>query len=122
MLNIIRERKTKKQKEYYISFYLKTDRNCGFVFPANSDETPRLENLPDAAKDNYYFCLNNPDFDMEFEEEEFIIVEPGVGKCYCGTEVILGTNDYMGAVECEGCGQWYNLFGQALTAPEYWDD
>ena len=59
---------------------------------------------------------------MEFEEEEFTITEPAVGRCSCGAEVILDTDDYMGAVECEECGQWYNLFGQALVDPEYWEE
>jgi hypothetical protein len=25
-------------------------------------------------------------------------------------------------MRCEKCGQWYNLFGQALVDPEYWED
>lgn len=36
----------------------------------------------------------------------------------CGRRVYLG--GYMGMTECE-CGQWYNVFGQALKPPEDWD-
>jgi hypothetical protein len=28
----------------------------------------------------------------------------------------------MGACQCENCGQWYNIFGQELIDPEYWED
>jgi hypothetical protein len=35
---------------------------------------------------------------------------PGVLKCACGREVVIDCD----GVECEGCGQPYNLFGQRL--------
>lgn len=61
---------------------------------------------------------------MEIIEEEVKDrrVRYGVCPC-CGRRVYLGGNGfspYMGLVECE-CGQWYNVFGQALKPPEDWD-
>lgn len=47
-------------------------------------------------------------------------MNPAVGKCSCGREVILDA-DYSGAVQC-GCGRWYNLFGQELRDPRYWEE
>lgn len=42
-----------------------------------------------------------------------------IGECKCGAEVPL-MDQYMGACECPGCGQWYNLSGQELLPPEEW--
>lgn len=28
----------------------------------------------------------------------------------------------MGACQCPKCGKWYNIFGQALLDPEFWED
>lgn len=45
--------------------------------------------------------------------------EPAYGLCECGAEFPM-FNEYMGACECPGCGQWYNLFGQELLPPDQW--
>lgn len=37
--------------------------------------------------------------------------------CECGTTVYLDGDPN----QCEGCGQYYNGFGQPLQDPEYWD-
>ena len=44
----------------------------------------------------------------------------GICPC-CGRKVYLNGEGYFGAFECE-CGQWYNVFGQALKPPEDWED
>lgn len=44
-----------------------------------------------------------------------------IGRCKCGKEIEL-YDAYMGACECPKCGQWYNMFGQELVSPEYWDE
>lgn len=31
-------------------------------------------------------------------------------------------NQYQGACPCPKCGQWYNLFGQELINPQYWEE
>ena len=67
--------------------------------------------------------MNVDKYDRWFEEREHTIVEPAVGKCSCGCEVELDADfAYHGAVQCEKCGQWYNLFGQKLVSPEYWEE
>ena len=47
-------------------------------------------------------------------------MNPALGLCSCGKEVVL-ESDYNGAVQCE-CGKWYNVFGQELIDPKYWED
>jgi hypothetical protein len=47
-------------------------------------------------------------------------MNPAIGICSCGRDVVLEC-DHAGAVRCE-CGKWYNLFGQELRDPEYWED
>lgn len=46
---------------------------------------------------------------------------PAIAKCDCGEEFPL-ENQYLGACECPGCGQWYNLFGQELNDPSTWSE
>jgi hypothetical protein len=123
MLEIIKERTVRKEKSYWINFDNKEDTTCGYIFPAKSDETPAWDQMGEEATRNFYECSLNFDvYNRWFEEREHTIVEPAVGKCHCGREVSLDCDyAYRGAVQCD-CGQWYNLFGQSLVDPEYWED
>lgn len=60
---------------------------------------------------------------MDIIEEE--VSHKRYGVCpYCGSRVYLGGpgyTPYMGVVQCN-CGQWYNIFGQALKPPEDWEE
>lgn len=43
-------------------------------------------------------------------------------KCpNCGKEVVTMGPGFDGAYECV-CGQWVNLFGQALRPPQEWEE
>lgn len=47
----------------------------------------------------------------------------GICPC-CGHRVYFGGSGwaaYTGTAKCE-CGQWYNVFGQALKPPEDWEE
>ena len=123
MLEIIKERTVRYEKEYYINFDYKDDHSCGFIFPANSDGTPALDKMTEEAKINYYACLADKDtYDRWFEEREVRVVDYAVGKCKCGHEVELADEAWMGAVQCEKCGKWYNIYGQELVDPKYWEE
>ena len=43
----------------------------------------------------------------------------------CGRRVYIGGSgcwaSYLGLTMCE-CGQWYNVFGEAIKPPEMWED
>ncbi len=124
MIKIIKERTRTTETEFYINFDCKVDKSWGFVFPANYDESPAFDKMSDEAKQNYFECEANQDkFEKWFEKRDIVIVEPAIGECTCGKPVSLDEDfAYMGAVKCEHCGRWYNIFGQSLVDPEYWED
>lgn len=37
--------------------------------------------------------------------------------CHCNTTVYLS-----GDTQCDGCGQWFNAFGQELKDPSEWEE
>ena len=119
MLKIIKDRTPETIKEYYIEFLYKDDPNAGFMFPALPTGEPDFDNMPTEAKANYHKCLTDDRLtEAEFIKDEHTYMNPAVGLCSCGKEVILEC-DHSGAVQCE-CGRWYNLFGQSLIDPKYW--
>ena len=94
----------------------------GFGFPCDEDGKI-LDDLPNPqAYKNYQYCLEHPEKFVRFNKvirKRWRYKEPGKGKCKCGNTVVL-VNEYMGACQCDRCGQWYNLSGQELLDPEYW--
>ena len=48
-------------------------------------------------------------------------MENAKALCSCG-EIIELYDGYMGSCECPNCGQWYNMFGQTLIKPQYWEE
>ena len=121
MLKIIRERTPEVIKDYYIEFLYKDDPNAGFMFPALPTGEPDFDAMPPEAKANYEKCLTDDRLtEAEFIKDEHTYMNPAVGLCSCGKEVILD-GGHQGAVQCE-CGKWYNLFGQELRDPKYWED
>lgn len=121
MLKIIKERTPVTSTEYRIEFFYKDDPEAGFCFPADGDHTPAFDKMSADAKANYISCLSDDRLtEPEFTVNTHTYVEPAIGECRCGAEVVLDA-DYMGAVRCE-CGRWYNLFGQELLDPKYWEE
>ena len=121
MLKIIKERTPETITEYTIEFIYKDDSNAGFAFPALPNGDPDFDKMPKEAILNYNNCLNDDRLDgPKFKVEKREYMAPAVGKCSCGRDVILDAG-YMGAVQCE-CGRWYNLFGQELKDPRYWEE
>ena len=119
MIKIIKERTPETIKEYYINFWYKDDMNAGFCFPANKSEEPDFSSMSPEAKANYNACLTDERLtEAEFEPREYTYINPAIGLCTCGKEVVL-EGGYEGATQCE-CGRWYNLFGQSLIDPKYW--
>lgn len=93
----------------------------GSAFPC--DEKGNVLPLKyEEAKQNLAWCMAHPE---KFETYAKVVTnrrsvrEPAHGTCSCGREVEL-YDQYYGACSCE-CGRWYNLFGQELVAPQYWE-
>ena len=121
MLKIIKERTPEVIKEYYIEFKYKDDPEAGFCFPATVHGDPDFSHMTPEALTNYEACLTDKRLtEGEFTKHEWTYMNPAIGICSCGKDVVLEC-DHMGAVRCE-CGRWYNLFGQELRDPKYWED
>lgn len=118
MLKIIKEREFKE--EIYYTYDFNRSDGSGFTFPC--DFTGKIQ-LNRCNKESYEFCIKNKE---EFTwhgivEHNNTYWEPAIGQCSCGKKVILEAQ-YMGACQCPKCGRWYNIFGQSLIDPEYWED
>lgn len=121
MLKLIKERTPTKIRDYTIEFRYKNDPNAGFSFPATRHGDPDFPAMGSEMRANYEACLSNKSLtEGEFIKHEWTYVEPAFGICSCGKEVVLDCG-HDGAVQCE-CGKWYNLFGQELLDPEYWEE
>ena len=123
MLTIIKEREIKELIDKRVDFNYLDDPNAGFSFPGNDTGGVDFDKMPEAARENYRWCIANSDkvSGPHYITYNHTYTEPAVGKCSCGAEVVL-ENTYMGATCCEKCGQWYNLFGQELKDPKYWEE
>lgn len=95
----------------------------GYEFPCDSSGS-LLPDVPDEARENCKRCLEHPEQFVRFDEVveyKRKIRENAHGTCICGEEVEL-YDAYLGACQCPRCGRWYNLFGQELIPPEYWEE
>lgn len=98
------------------------DENSGFTFDCDTNGKPVFNT--EAAEKSYRYCLDHPELFSVFNEcitRNTQYIESATGTCHCGTKLEL-RNEYRGACECPTCGQWYNLFGQKLRAPDGWDE
>ena len=121
MLTIVKSRRPVKFTEYTIEFRYKDDPEAGFTFPATRHGEPDIESMPSEMLANYEACLTDERLtEGEFNKHEWNFTHPAIGVCVCGKDVVLDC-DYAGAVRCE-CGRWYNLFGQSLKDPKYWEE
>lgn len=121
MLKIVRERTPEIITEYYLEFKHKDDPEAGFCFPATHLGDPDFDRMSDEAIANYQACLTDKRLtEEEFTRHKWTYMNPAIGICSCGRDVVLEC-DHAGAVRCE-CGKWYNLFGQELKDPEYWEE
>ena len=121
MLKNIVPRNLETITEYKIEFF--RDENGGFSFDADKDGNPMFSCKE--AEANYRYAMDHPEefpyaFN-KFNEYSRDYWEPAHGTCSCGNEVSL-VNEYRGACQCSKCGRWYNLFGQMLKDPEYWEE
>lgn len=121
MIKIIKERTPVKFRDHRIEFRYKDDPEAGFSFPATVYGDPDFSQMGQEMLANYEACLTDKRLtEGEFETHEWTYMEPALGLCKCGQEVVLD-GDYQGAVSCE-CGRWYNLFGQELRDPAHWEE
>lgn len=123
-MKIIKERQYKIHKEFRRDFTIVgEEQGNGYSFPCLPGGFPDIndENCEYWIK-HFEYCINHPE---EYIDEGVVVAEwnyeePAIGLCSCGNEVEL-TDEYLGACQCNKCGQWYNIFGQKLIDPEFWE-
>ena len=93
----------------------------GFAFPCTEAGEPILN---DCNRSNYEFCVANPERFVRYNKVvkySWRYRQNAHGTCYCGEEIEL-YDQYLGACQCEKCGQWWNMSGQALVPPSEWEE
>ena len=103
--------------------------DCGYAFPCDKEGRILWDKVsdPDEAKKSLAYCRAHPDEYTPRTRDGLvvqIIHRVRYGICpICGRRVYFGVGGwaYMGTAECE-CGQWYNVFGQAIKPPEEWPE
>ena len=127
MLKIIKPRTTHTEVEYRIEFT--DDDGCGYSFPCDQNGNVLFDDhdaeLGRVQRDNYDAAMADKErFTKQYAEfttRRYTVTDNAMGKCVCGETVEL-YDQYLGACSCPKCGQWYNLFGQELVDPEYWEE
>lgn len=107
------------QVDFTVEFDL--DDYGGFSFPCDANGTPVLN--PE-ARENYEYCMKHPEKFQAWNvvrKHKWSWKNPATGDCICGEHIEL-IDEYEGACECPKCGRWYNLFGQELIHPKYWEE
>lgn len=120
MLKKYTPRKYETITEYELAF--DDGHHNGFGFPCDAQGNVP-EDINQSMKENLKYCIAHPEKFVRYNtvvEFNRRYVEPAHGECICGREIELW-DQYYGACECE-CGRWYNLFGQELVPPEYWEE
>ena len=97
--------------------------NNGYGFPCDKDGN--LDpGMSKTALETLAYAKAHPEDFVRYNEVvrfERNHTELGYGTCSCGSKVVL-QDVYYGACQCGNCGRWYNLFGQELLSPEYWEE
>jgi hypothetical protein len=119
MIKIIRERKKVEEHEYFIVYESLTEPGSGFEFPCNSHGEIDFESMHKSALENYEICESSPNYVYRgLQRFTNSYVEPRVGLCNCGEEVVLSSNTNY----CCACGAMYNMMGQWLTSKKNWGE
>ena len=118
IVKIISKRERKERVGFSRDFQrVDCEPGCGYGFPCDAKGNVIPDENYNCWGKNYEYCVSHPEeyIDEGVVKHSWTYTEPAVGKCSCGGEVHLD-----GDTPCPECGQWYNMFGQALKDPEYW--
>jgi len=109
------------QFQYRDDRYFKGGRfSSGYSFPV--DKSGNLLATNDVMRGNYKKVFGDPNYiDLGVQELRRTYRAPAVGRCPCGTDVVLD-GSYMGVSQCDCCGKWYDMNGNLMKSPEYWEE
>lgn len=117
-MKIIKQSEHVTEVEYSHLYRWRNDPGAGFSF--SCDEDGKLHKMTKHARKNYKKCQNG-EYDVVYlgiQQWERSWINPSVGLCECGTEVILDSFTNT----CERCGRDYNQSGTLLAPREQWGE
>lgn len=122
-MKIIQPRKHHREVFLRLAFRSVQSLGCGWSFECDDQGNVDVESLNSAARRNYDICVTGRDEDRDedircigVERNVHSWVEPAIGQCDCGDEVVLDGF----TCTCERCGADYNSSGQRLAPREQW--
>jgi hypothetical protein len=79
--------------------------------------------LHEPANENLRKCLSGEYAvtDQGIRKFESSYIEPAVGRCQCGRDVVLDGDTRGEGIDCE-CGRIYNSVGQELAPRRQWEE
>ena len=115
-----------EDKEYRLAY--EDRQGDGYSFPCDKQGRVLWDKCssPDIIKKSLAYCKSHPEMWQRKNGEVVTRISwTRYGICpRCGRRVYFvggGWSTSIGVAECE-CGQWYNVFGQAIKPPEDWED
>jgi hypothetical protein len=120
MIKIISHRNVVEEHKYYIFYEWVEKPLAGFMFSCNQYGEIDFNNMSPEALSNYEKCESD-EYEVIYrglQREVNRIIEPAIGECHCGTQVVLGSNTN----ECPKCRTLYNSAGMELTRPDNWGE
>lgn len=116
-MKIIKQRIEHQSVEYSIQYHDKDGETYEFVCDSKGEVIESV--LNSRGLESWNYCKNNPDVTKgEIRDIETFWVEPPVGICWCGNQVVL--QEFTNT--CSRCGNDYNSSGQQLAAREQWGE
>lgn len=110
---------------YYRLRFLDSSKE-GYDFPCDKNGNVLLNEMNKDSLLSYQYALSHPEFFKIYNEVEELSYRYRDDKYLicpnCGEKVILFGEGYYGAYQCSNCGRYYNIFGQELNDPQYWEE
>lgn len=119
-MNIIKERE--RITNTWLEREFSDELHNGFSFPCDKNGNI-LPSCSEIAKRNFQDCIDgkfNDLIDRGVIENKNAYMSNAIGVCECGNKVEL-RDEYYGTCQCSNCGEWYNLAGQHVLAPDQYN-
>ena len=119
MINIISHGRTVEEFTYSIFYEWVEFPGSGFSFDCNEHGEINFNEMKPEGLANYEKCENDEYAVICHGLQRYVnrYLEPTIGECYCGLEIVLQSNTN----ECS-CKRLYNGSGQELADPKHWGE
>ena len=112
-------------KSYLLTY--EDDQGDGYAFPCNEEGHILWDDVysPETTRMSLAYCKAHQDrWTGRCGEVVTVVYRIRYGICpACGRRVYFGGSGWASSsrVECD-CGKWYNLFGEEIIPPKYWEE